>query len=66
MEEKQRSELSPEEGSDRISLADENQEDSRETYTPRTPKQLWAARLALLLFILFVIWQVWQIYHGFR
>ena len=65
MEEKQKETVSSadEETTPRQDPVETEEED---TYVPRTPTQLWAARLALLVFILFVIWQVWQIYHGFR
>ena len=40
--------------------------EEEETYTPRSKKQLLAARIGLVVFILFVIWQILQIYNGFQ
>ena len=68
MDEKQRRDPSSREESPTPTRQEEMPEQAQqeETYVPRNPKQLFAARLGLILFILFVIWQVYQIYHGFQ
>ena len=50
----------------------ENQEEleeqlpQEEGYQPRSPRQVWAARVGLVLFLLFVAYQILQIAGGWQ